>query len=427
MTRLGLSLETVRHGPLRPIHQLWRLFPTGARRWAHRQLLANVAVRPDPLPPPPRHGLVVAGELAQPSGLGESARILRTALRQMHVQTWSVDVGIPIAAPLGGRVKEDSGRPVPYGAPLLLHVNGHMVPWAFTRLGRRIIAGRRVIGYWAWELPLVPNSWRQALDFVHEVWAPSTFAADAFRAFVGSTIPVRVVRTPLAAVPPRPTQLSRAAFGLPDEAIVVLVSFSLASSFVRKNPVAAIRAFRSAFGQRRDRVLVLKIGFADQFPHDLAAIKAEIGEASNVIVETRAMQDGERHALTACADIVLSLHRSEGFGLVPAEAMLLGKAVVATGWSGNMEFMDATTAALVAPRLVEAHDPRGYFGGDGAVWADPDPEEAAVHLRGLADDPDRRKALGARAQRAVSERLGLASLQSAVRALGLAPAESPGS
>ena len=69
---------------------------------------------------------------------------------------------------------------------------------------------------------------------------------------------------------------------------------------------------------------------------------------------------------------MLSLHRSEGFGLVPAEAMLLGRAVVATGWSGNMDFMDADSAALVGYRLVPARDPRGVFEAPGADWAEPD-------------------------------------------------------
>ena len=72
-------------------------------------------------------------------------------------------------------------------------------------------------------------------------------------------------------------------------------------------------------------------------------------------------------------------------GLVPAEAMLLGKPVIATGWSGNMGYMDAGNAALVGFRLVPAKDPRDVYAD--AVWAEPDLADAIAHLRRLADDP----------------------------------------
>ena len=120
------------------------------------------------------------------------------------------------------------------------------------------------------------------------------------------------------------------------------------------------------------------------------------------------------------ADIVLSLHRSEGFGLVPAEAMLLGRPVVATGWSGNMTFMDDSCAALVGYRLVPARDPRGVYAVPGATWAEPDIAHAAEWLRRLGDDPGLRARLGPAGQVAARARLGTAPLAEAVRALGLA-------
>lgn len=211
--------------------------------------------------------------------------------------------------------------------------------------------------------------------------------------------------------------MDRAAFGLPAEALVVLVSFNLASSFVRKNPLAAIAAFRSAFGARADRVLVLKVGHPGHFPEDFVTLRHAIAGASNIRLEAREMPQGEVHALTACADIVLSLHRSEGFGLVPAEAMLLGRPVVATGWSGNMDFMDADSAALVPFTLVPARDPRGVLEAPGAVWAEPDIAAAAASLRHLADNPAARRALGARGQALARAALGADSLAAAMAGL----------
>ena len=113
-----------------------------------------------------------------------------------------------------------------------------------------------------------------------------------------------------------------------------------------------------------------------------------MAQAPNIRIDTRILPPEDRHALTACADIVLSLHRGEGFGLVLAEAMLLGKPVVATGWSGNTDFMDPSNAALVAYRLAPARDDRDVYRG---LWAEPDVADAADRLRALADDPALRR------------------------------------
>jgi glycosyltransferase involved in cell wall biosynthesis len=117
---------------------------------------------------------------------------------------------------------------------------------------------------------------------------------------------------------------------------------------------------------------------------------------------------------------VLSLHRSEGFGLVLAEAMLLGKPVIATAWSGNLTFMDDSSAALVGYRLVAAQDPRQTY--TGASWAEPDQATAVAQLRRLADDAGERIALGAKGRSFATKRLGIAPLMAAVQSLGAAPA-----
>jgi glycosyltransferase involved in cell wall biosynthesis len=377
-----------------------------------------LAPHPDRTPPPPRAGMAVAGEIARASGLGEAARLLERAIAGLGVATWMVDAGTPLAGERAAAAPE-----LPPGAPLLLCVNAPMVPLALLGLPRRLARGRRVIGNWAWELPVVPESWRVGLPFVHEIWALSRFTAAAFRAWLGpaSPIAVRHVPIPVAVAPPVPSGLGRADFGLPDDAVVVLVSFSLASSNVRKNPLGAVAAFRTAFGGRADRLLVLKIGNPGHFPAEFAALRQAVADCPNIRLDTRTLPRDDAHALTAAADIVLSLHRSEGFGLVPAEAMLLGRAVVATGWSGNMDFMDADSAALVGYRLVEAHDPRGVFEAPGAMWAEPDIGEAAAALTALADDPARRAGLGARGQAMARARLGAGPVRDALTALGLMP------
>ena len=360
----------------------------------------------------------MAGELSRPSGLGEGARLMRAGLDQLGIANWGQDVGDRLPGGQDGRLPLEMP---PSGAPLVLHENPPSLPWALLHLPRGLMRGRQVVGYWAWELPVVPPSWRLGLGFVHAVWVPSAFTAAALRPLLPADgrVGLHVVPHPVAVAPPRPSALDRAGFGLPARAVIVLVSASLASSFARKNPLAAIAAFRAAFGGRTDRLLVLKLHQAEHFPADLALVRAAIAGAANIWLETRTLPARDRDALMACADIVLSLHRSEGFGLVLAEAMLLGRPVVATGWSGNLEFMDAQSAVLVGYRLVPAVDPRGVVQAPGAVWAEADIAEAAGQLRRLADDAGVRRALGAQGRAMAQARLGPAALARAVAALGL--------
>ena len=171
-----------------------------------------------------------------------------------------------------------------------------------------------------------------------------------------------------------------------------------------------------AASETHSLVLLLKIGHPNHAPADYERIR-QAAQAPNIRIETRSLPTADNHALTACCDIVLSLHRSEGFGLVPAEAMFLGKPVIATAWSGNMDFMDTDTAALVGYRLIPVQDDRMVYRD--SEWADPDIGDAAEHLRRLADDAEARQALGARGQAHVRRVLTSAPLAAAMRDIGL--------
>lgn len=378
------------------LHRAWRLLPQDARRSALLHLSSRVAPRPDRPPPPAEPGIAVGGELARASGLGEGARLTLQALELAGVPVW--------------RAGPDR---LPDGVPLVMHGNAVALPLAMARLGRSSVRRRKVIGYWSWELPVVPDSWRRGLDFVHEVWAPSRFTAASLEALVPS---VRVVPHPVAIRPPAPSALGRADFGLPEGAFVTLVRFSLASSFERKNPLGALAAHAAAFGDRPDRVLLLHVTDPHHFPADFDRLAERADAWSNVIVNTQTMSRADAEAMVACCDVLLSLHRSEGFGLVPAEAMMQGTPVIATDWSATTEYMDAASAALVPATLVPAVDPRGVYAVPGAVWAEPDIDAAAAWLQLLSNDEGLRARIGAAGRHAVAARLGSAALLEAVAA-----------
>ena len=393
-------------GRLTPLHRLWQALPAGPRRRALAWGGAALAPRPDNPPPTAGPGLAVAGEITRDTGLGEVGRLMLAGLEALGRPHAALEAGL-----LDGSRR--AAMPPP-GMPLLLCVNAPLTPASLLRLPRNLTRGRRVIGFWNWELPVVPDSWRAGVPFVHEVWVASQFTAAAVEPLLPGR--VRVVTLPVAARPPAPSGLRRSDFALPDDAVVTLVVFNLASSFARKNPAAAIEAHRLAFGNRADRILVVKVAHAEHYPQDIARLLAMSG--GNVRVDTRTLPLADLHALMAVSDIVLSLHRSEGFGLVPAEAMLLGVPVIVTDWSGTTEFCDALSAACVPARMTPVNDPRGTYDLPDAVWAEPDLGVAAKQLQRLADNPQARAMLGRAGQDAAQRRLGTDSLAAALDALG---------
>jgi len=127
----------------------------------------------------------------------------------------------------------------------------------------------------------------------------------------------------------------------------------------------------------------------------LEARLAALGARAQSI--TRQLSDNEIKNLVRCADAFVSLHRSEGFGRGPAEAMIMGRAAVATAYSGNLDYMTPETGRLVDYRLIPVAEGT-YLFGEGQVWADPSVDHAVQLLAGLVDDPAEARALGVRAR-----------------------------
>jgi glycosyltransferase involved in cell wall biosynthesis len=195
---------------------------------------------------------------------------------------------------------------------------------------------------------------------------------------------------------------------------VVLTAFDMGSTYSRKNPRAAIAAFRQAFGNDPDRMLALKIGHAQDAGWAMADLTEAIAGMGNVRVIDGTLSRTDMALLTASADVVMSLHRAEGFGLLPAEAMLQGVPVIATGWSGNLEFMTPADSALVRFRLIPVDDRQGTYSVPGALWADADVDDAASWLRRLAESPSLRRDLGERGRAAAAAKLSLAAYRAAI-------------
>ncbi len=353
--------------------------------------------------------MIVGGQLTTASGLGESARLCLDALRELGWDAGHLDVSHLFLRPdLPAELPGPAAAP-DQGGTLILHVNGPYMRYVAMRLGRRMLAGRRIVGYWNWELPIMGADWRRGLTQVHEIWVPTRFNADALPPDV--KVPVRIVPHPVRNLGAAP---ARDRFSLPQDAFVVLSAFDMGSTYVRKNARAAIAAFRKAFGDDPNCLLLLKVGHAQDAGWALDDLTRAIAGMPNVRLMQEMLSRDDMARLVASADTVLSLHRAEGFGLLPAEAMLHGIPVVATGWSGNVDFMTPDDSCLVGYQLVDVDDPQGTYVLPGAKWADPDPAEAAAWLTRLRDEPDFRRALGERARAAASEKLSLAAYRRAI-------------
>lgn len=357
-----------------------------------------------------RAGVDLYGYLRTESGVGEGARRSAAALRNAAIDMDSFAVGTQGVFSETIDWEEDDPAAPPRRIALI-HVNADQLPMLGRFIDPSRLAGSYRIGYWAWELPVFPEAWSDAFDLVDEIWAPSRFTADAVRQRTDK--PVRVVPHPaangVAAAP------DRARFGVPDGRVAIFANLDLNSYVARKNPEAAVAAFRAAFGDEiGGPVLVLKAHGGKHVESARRRLRDIVDGARNIIVIDQVLSAADLARLQASADIYLSLHRAEGFGLGIAEFMALGKPVIVTGWSGNMEFTDDSCAAIVGYDLVSVK-PGEYPYADGTEWAEPRHDDAVRHLRELALSAERRSALGRRGQARVFERLSLDAVGAAMR------------
>jgi glycosyltransferase involved in cell wall biosynthesis len=395
-----------------PLRRLWQRLSQDSRT----QILSRVSRLVAPLPDRfPRGGfpIAIAGLFSTMSGIGEGARLAYDALDAAGMAPAAFDISAAFGqAEIEGRPR----RPIEPGSggTLVIHHNAPFLPHALWALGRARVRGRRVIGYWAWEFPRIPDAWRPSLRYLHEVWVPSELARVAVSS--ATDLPVHVVPHPLP--PPAITPGMRARLGLPADTLIVLTAFHMGSAFTRKNPLAAIAAFRRAFGDAPDRILAIKLIDHGASPIARAELERAVAGASNIRLINVMLPPADMAGLIDAVDIVLSLHRSEGFGLVPAEAMQLGKPVVATGWSGNMDFMNERNSAPVSYDMVPVHDPYDRaFLYDGQLWADAHVDDAADWLRRLAVEPELRRRLGETARIDIARQLSPESVARTVAKL----------
>jgi glycosyltransferase involved in cell wall biosynthesis len=385
----------------------WVLLPPGDDTF-DAPLSANGRVPSDP-----SFGVNLVGYLRAELGVAEVARQLIGALDTQEVPV------LPIAIDAGSSRQQHAFGAVerfanPYAVNLLC-VNADQTPRVAATAGSDLLAERYTIGLWWWEVSDFPDYFRSAFDAVDEVWAGSAFVADTLRA----VSPKPVVQIPMPVTLPADVASDKARFGLPEDEVTFLYVFDYNSIVARKNPLGLVDAYRCAFPAAGNEGvptrLVLKCINRERHPDAHVQVLAAIAGREDVTVMDDYLSAADKDALLASCDCYVSLHRSEGFGLTCAEAMLLGKPVIATGYSGAADFMGADHSLPVGWTMVPIGPGNEPYPADGE-WADPDLDQAAAHMRAVATDPELRRSLGERARAFVTREHSPAAAGAAMRA-----------
>jgi len=363
----------------------------------------------------PSEPLVVAGMFRTANGLGQAARLGIHALRRQGYNPIAVDLSDILNQNDGHN--EDTLQQMPTGSSgtLVLHTNAPETRFALQKLGLRRWHNWRIIGYWAWELSEPPLEWLSIAEHLDEIWTPSAFVTEAFRPFID--IPIRTVALPVRA--PELTEDDRPT-SFDSGPLRCLIMADGRSSFHRKNVLSAVRIYRNAFTKKNDTSLTVKLRNVTEFPEFSRDLTEAVRGDSSVTIIDESLSDARRWSLIASHHVMLSAHRSEGFGLHLAEAMSIGRVAMATGWSGNMEFMKAENSIPLPFRLEPVKDPYGvYKASKGSIWARVDEDSSVEAFRQLNNNRASASRIGQAAAEYISANLDGANYVSALDPLRL--------
>lgn len=351
-----------------------------------------------------KKSIVLLGHPFTPIGRGEDVRCTFRSLRSVGVRSSIVDIY--------GLVPPEADQQLEFAKYLtdlsgdinIFHINGDEVENALAHLSHKRAWNGYNIVYPAWELSLYPEVWARQLDRFDEIWAPSKFVRDSLAAVCSKP----VVHMPLACEVLLASFLSRRYFGISETDYVFLFFYDLRSYTTRKNPQGVVEAFRRFLAKRpfAKASLIIKINGGDLYPAGVEHLRKELDSLEgHTVLINRVMTDNEVKNLIRCCDCFVSLHRSEGYGRGISEAMILAKPVIATAYSGNMDFMDVNTAFNVNYRLIPLSEGE-YPYWKGQVWADPDLDQVAHFMTMLVDDPNLGREIGRRASAHMRKHFG---------------------
>lgn len=359
-------------------------------------------------------GAALIGPLLQTSGLGQATRLSYEILA-------AAEATYPTALPFG----LDNPAPIgfasdvaiaPFTGPReinLIHLNAESIPLVFAFEQNEITSDSYNIGYFFWELNKIPKCHYLALELLDEIWVSSEYNREIYARYTDK--PVVNVGMAVEALPEvAPVALDD--LGLDGDETVFLTTFDSFSFIERKNPLAAIEAFRLAFPAGTERVcLIIKTQNRTRIgdPHQLSIwrkIDEHAKNDSRIVILDETLKYRDLLALKKACDCYVSLHRSEGWGFGLIEAMQLERPVIATAHGGNMDFCNDQTAYLIDYDLVGVQKDEYIFVERGSVWADANLQQAALAMQTVAADRDAARAKGEQAARFVKAHFSVTAI-----------------
>lgn len=326
-------------------------------------------------------GINLIGSFSQDSGLGQSCRLVAKLIEKADIPHSFID--FTLNDELVGSNKEFHNKlssEYKYGINLL-HINMHEFDRSFLKMGKDKFDYHYNIAYWLWEMNEFPEEWIPLINVLDEIWTPSEFVSEAIRKVTDK--PVRTI--PYLVAAPYEDKYDRKYFGLPEDKFLYLMLFDSNSISERKNPKGVVQAFKEAFPNKDQEVgLVIKIGNAKE--KELEELKKELEGYNTYFIDSR-LSKVEVNSLVRDVDVYVSLHRAEGYGLVLAEAMLLGTPTIATNYSANIEFQNKENSCLVDYKLIKVGKDIYPYKKE-YLWADPDITQASEYMKRLYLDKD---------------------------------------
>jgi len=336
--------------------------------------------------------LVYYGHVFDATGYGQAARGYLHALHAAGVGLSVVDLTKHDRQVRDELIESLVGRSIDPDFHLF-----HGVPPQWARLAFPL---RNAIGMTVWETDTMPPQWRNVLSHVLEVWLPCEFNISAF----GRDLPTPVFKLPHVIVPRR-VNGEAADVGLPDVRHGDFVFYAVFEWQDRKGPAELLTAYLHAFPTEDDTVLVVKSSpsAAPAAAQTLATARARTQSRARVVICADAWNEERLDALHRRGDCYVSLHRGEGWCYPLFEAAGRGTPVVATGYSGPLEYLSADFAELVPYQLVPVRQPYLYYHPT-MRWAEPDVRAASERLRWVYLNRDAAKARATDAARCIQAR-----------------------
>ncbi|EHI56489.1 hypothetical protein HMPREF9333_00351 [Johnsonella ignava ATCC 51276] len=347
------------------------------------------------------YGINIIGPIGMPTGLGQSCRLLTDVVSRCNIDYIIKDFSVYDYKDNIEKFLPKISEKLIYSINLI-HVNMNEIHILLKRLGETFLDKRYNIAFWLWEMENFPKEWVPLINIFDEIWTPSDFISSSLKKVTNKP----VLTMPYAVTAEYDAGLKRSDFNLPEDKFLFLMMYDSNSIRERKNPKSIIKAFKSAFKKTQDVGLVLKISNISS--KELNELK-DILKGYDIYFISEVFEKKVLNSLIRLADVYVSLHRAEGFGLVLAEAMLLGTPTIATDYSSNTEFQNYDSACMVGyDKVPVGRNIYPYKKND--LWAEPHVSEAAAFMLRLYEDREFYNSIKITAQKHIKTKTDIESI-----------------